>query len=105
MPSLASFMESLTQEKDKIVQMGTMKTKDQALAVGVSNSAKGKPKSKNLKLPEKKKNLEKPKSSDASLNTSKEEDKKGKEKAKCTYFHKGWNPESSCMKNTIDTMA
>ena len=36
--------------------MGTIKTKDQALAVGVLNSSKGKHKSKNLKLPEKKKN-------------------------------------------------
>ena len=52
-------MESLTQEQDKLVQMGSINTKDQALAVGVSNSAKGKPKSKNSKLPDKKKS-EKP---------------------------------------------
>ena len=57
---MASFMESLTQEKDKIVQMGTIKRKEQELVVGVSNSSMGKPKSKNLKLPEKKKNLENP---------------------------------------------
>ena len=49
-------MESLTQYKCKLVQMGTIKTKDQALAVGVSNYSKGNPKFKNLKLPEKKKN-------------------------------------------------
>ena len=55
MSSLATFMESLTQEKYKLVQMGTIKTKDQALAMGVLNSLKGKPKPKNLKLPEKKK--------------------------------------------------
>ena len=78
--------------------------KDQALAVGFLNSSKGKPKPKNSKLPKKKK-LEKPKSSDGCLNPSKEKDKKGKEKAKCTYSQKRWNPESSCMKNTIDTMA
>ena len=48
-------MESLTQEQDKLVQMGSIKTKYQALAVGVSNSEKGKPKSKNLKFPDKKK--------------------------------------------------
>ena len=57
---MENFMESLTQEKDKIVQMGTIKTKDQALVVVVSNSSKGKPKSKNLKLPEKKKNPKSP---------------------------------------------
>ena len=36
MPSLENFMESLTQEKDKLVQMGKLKySKDQALVVGV----------------------------------------------------------------------
>ena len=105
MPSLENFMESLTHEQDKLVQMGTIKTKDQALKVGVLNSSKGNPKSKNSRLPEKKKNPEKPKSNDASSNPSKEKDKKGKYKAKCTYCHKGWHPENSCIKNTIDTMA
>ena len=74
-------MESLTQEQDKLVQMGSIKTKYQALAVGVSNSAKGKPKSKNLKLPDKKKS-EKPKSSEGAMNPPKEKEKKGEEKAK-----------------------
>ena len=60
MPSLEKFMESLTQEKEKLVQMGSIKTKDQALKVGVLNSSKGNPKSKNSRLPEKKKNPEKP---------------------------------------------
>ena len=47
MPSLASFMESLTQEQDKLVQMGTIKSrKDQDLATGVSNPSKGKNKFK-----------------------------------------------------------
>ena len=74
-------MESLTQEQDKLVQMGTIKTKDQALAMGVSNSSKGNPKPKNSKLPVKKK-LEKPKSSDGGSNPPKEKDKRGKEKTK-----------------------
>ena len=85
--------------------MGTIKRKDQALAMEFLNSSKGNPKPKNSKFPEKKKNPRKPKSSDASSNPSKEKDKKGKENAKCTYCHKGWHPERSCMKNTIDTMA
>ena len=70
-------MKSLTQEQDKIFQMGTIKTKDQALAVGVLNSSKGNPKPKNLKLPEKKKPKE-PKSSDGGLNPPREKDKRGK---------------------------
>ena len=80
MPNLANFMESLTQEQEKLVQMGTINTKDQALAVVVLNSSKGKPKSKNLKLLEKKKTPKKPKSNDASSNPSKEKDNKRKEK-------------------------
>ena len=48
-------MESLTQEKDKLDQMGTIKDKYQALAMGVSNASKGKHKAKNSKLPKKKK--------------------------------------------------
>ena len=37
MPPLEDFMEYLTREKDKLVQMGTIKsTKDQSLAAGVS---------------------------------------------------------------------
>ena len=83
-------MESLTQEQDKLVQMGSIKTKDKALSVGVSNLAKGKPNSKNWKLSDKKKS-EKPKSSEGATNPPKEKEKKGKEKAKCSYFHKGWH--------------
>ena len=55
MESLDSFMESLTQEQDKLVQMGNIKGKDQALSIGVLNALKGNPKHHNLKLPEKKK--------------------------------------------------
>ena len=103
-PTLSSFIESLTEEQENLVQMGIIKAKDQALAMGVSNSSKGKSKANNSKLPEKKK-PEKLKSSDGGSNPPKEKDKKGKEKTKCTYFHKGWNPESSCMKKSIDQMA
>ena len=105
MPTLVRFMESLTQEQDKIVHMGTIKaSKDQALAVGVSNASKGKQKENNSKEPQKKK-VDRPNNSDGGSNPSKDKEKKGKEKTKCTYFHKGWNRESVCMKNTIDIMA
>ena len=60
-----------------MVQIGSIKTKDQELAVGVLNAAKGKPKSKKLKLPNKKKS-EKPKSSEGAMNPPKEKEKKGK---------------------------
>ena len=57
--------------------MGTIKAKDQALAMGVSNASKGKQKAKNSKVPEKRKSKN-PKSSDRSSNPPKEKDKKGK---------------------------
>ena len=103
MPSRENFMESLTQEQEKLVQMGSINTKDQALAVGVLNSAKEKPKSKNSKFRDNKKS-EKPKSNEGATNPPKEKEKKGKEKAKGSYFHKGWHLEIPCMKNTIETI-
>ena len=78
MAILLSFLEYLTQEQDKLVQMGTIKaSKDQVQAVGVQNSSKGKQKEKNLKQPEKKKQ-DKPKNPDGDLDPSKDKDKKGK---------------------------
>ena len=49
MPSLANFMESLTQEQDKLAMMGTIKpSKDQDLVARDSRvDSKGKKKSKN----------------------------------------------------------
>ena len=105
MPSLVDFMESLTQEKDKIVQMGTIKSsKDQALVEGVSNPSKGKNKDKDSRKQDKKKQ-NRPKSSNGGSNPCKDKGKKKEENTKCTYCHKGWNPESECMKKTIDMMA
>ena len=84
--------------------MGTIKAcKDRSLAMGVLNSFKGEQKENNLKQLEKRK-PDKPKTTDGGSNTPKDKDKKGKEKTKCTYFHKGWHLESACMKKTIDMM-
>src|SRR5713101_4863847 len=48
MPSLVDFMESLTQEQDKLVMMGTIKpSKDQALIAGDLKVDKSKKKAKN----------------------------------------------------------
>ena len=44
---ITDFMKYLTQEQDKLVQMGTIKsTKYQALAIGYSKQVKGKKKPK-----------------------------------------------------------
>ena len=48
--ALTNFMESLNQEQDNLVQMGTIKyIIDQSIASGVSNQAKGNKKVKDLK--------------------------------------------------------
>ena len=59
MSKIVEFMESLTQEKDKLVMMGTIKPSNyQALVVGYSRvDSKGKKKSKNP--PEKKRDKSK----------------------------------------------
>ena len=98
MPSLVDFMESLTQEQDKLVMMGTIKpSKDQALVAGdLSVDSKGKKKAK--KPPNKKRDK----------NKSQEEpqgSKKNKgEMSKCAYCSKGYDPESSYMKKQIDML-
>ena len=47
MPLLENFMESLIQEQDKLVEMGTIKsTKDQKISTSVLNQSKYKNKSK-----------------------------------------------------------
>ena len=80
--------------------MGTIKsTKDQPLAVGVLNPSKVKKKARYSKQ------QEKPKYSDGFLSPTKDKEKKKQEKKKCTYCHKGWHPESACMKKPIDMMA
>ena len=97
-------MESLTQEQEKLVQMGTIKsTKYQYLSSNVSNQDKGNNKDKDLKQQEKRKQ-DKPKSSYGGLNPSTYKEKKKKENKKCTYCHKGWHLESACMNKTIDMM-
>ena len=71
-------MESLTQEKHKLVKIGTIKSsKYQAISAGVSNPSKGKKKSKDSKQPDKKK-LDIPKSSYGGSNPCKDKNKKKK---------------------------
>ena len=65
-------MESLTQEKDNLVQMATIKSsKDQALTAGVLNPSKGKNKAKDSKQQDKKKQ-DRPKFPDGDSNPYKD---------------------------------
>ena len=104
MPSLAYFMESLTQEQDKLVMMGTIKpSKDQALVARDSRvDSKRKKKAKNPpeQMRDKNKSLKEPQGS--KKNNQKKKNKG--EMSKCAYCNKGNHTESSCMKKQIDML-
>ena len=104
MPSLAYFMESLTQEQDKLVMMGTIKPfKDQALVAGdlrVDSKSKKKAKKPLEQKRDKKKSPDEPQGSKKNYQNKKN---KG-EMSKCAYYSKGNHPESSCMKKQIDML-
>jgi hypothetical protein len=108
-PMMAQFIESLTQEKTKIIHMGLMKVpKEHALTMhdgkGSSNK-KLKQKQKELLHPEsKKEGYSKPfKDSLGSKDSSNSKGKKNKGK-KCTYCNKLNHEESTCMTKKIDLM-
>ena len=104
MPKLAEFMESLTQEQDKLVMMWTIKHFKYQYLVGGDSTLDSKSKKKDKNPPEqnrdKKKSQEEPQGS--KMNSQKKKTKG--EMSKCTYCSKGYHPESSCMKNQIDML-
>ena len=105
MPSLVDFMESLTQEQDKLVMMGTIKpSKDQALVSGYLR-ADSKRKNKAKNPPEKKRDKNKsPKEPQGSKKNNQKKKKNKGEMRKYAYCSKGYHPEISCMRNKIDML-
>ena len=100
MPSLDDFVESLVQEKDKLVQMGVIHTsKNQALLVTDSNNVQAREKHKGK---ETKSTDSKPKENQISSDGASGSKKKKKfKKTKCPYCMRGFHPERQCMKKTI----
>ena len=99
-------MESLTQEQDKLVQMGTIKSsKDKPFSVGVSNQSKRKKKDKDSKQ----QRVKEKKHSDVESSSSTDEDSKAKRmkskraKKKCDYF-RGSHHEKYCLRRNMDIM-
>ena len=102
MPSLDAFIDSLTQEKVKLIQMGILKTsKDHALdSLGSKNlKSKGeiKVKGKNSKSDSEDEGSY---STDEGLNSKKKGNKKGR--SKCTYCRKPSHNEKYYFKNNMD---
>lgn len=107
MPTLDAFIESLIHEQDKLIKMGTLKTSN-AHALFVHGSGKNNSKSNRQSKGKGKKELDprkegNPKPPDGSTSSKEKKDKKGK--SKCSYCNRGYHPESSYMKKTIDLMA
>ena len=101
MPKLAEFMESLTQEHDKLVMMGIIKpSKYQALVAGDSRvDSKSKKKAKNPPDQKRDKNKSQEEPQGSKKNFQKKKNKG--EMRKCAYCSKGYHPKSSFMKNKI----
>jgi hypothetical protein len=91
MPPLNDFIAALTQEKAKLVQMGSIKrSKNQALAATNALKSSGKDKKKGTgKFPESKKE----RSAQSSDNSSEPKGKKKKEITLCSYCSKGFHPK------------
>ena len=103
MPPLNDFIAALTQEKDKLVQMGAIKhSKNQSLAATDAPKSSGKDKEKGTgKFPE----SEKERFTQSSENSSEPKGKKKKEITLFIYCSKVFHPEKHCMRNTVDEMA
>ena len=95
MPTLNAFIKSLTNEHDKLVQMGSMRSsKDQALFAGEpkATNTKGKKKQKEKTNFDPPKHKEKTKQPDEPSGLKKEK-QRGKEKTKCSYCCRGFHPK------------
>jgi hypothetical protein len=104
MPSLGDFIESLTQEQTKLINMGTIKgPRAHALTVHDAShkyqESKDKDKRKAHAHP-KKEGYTKP-----FIDASGSKGEKGRKGEKCTYFHKGFHSKFVCMQKQIDLMS
>ena len=107
MPSLNAFIDSLTKEHDKHVQMGSMTySKDQYLFDGGTEAKndKGNPKQKEKTKFYHPKQKKKTKQTNEPSG-SKKDKQRDNEKTKCSYCGMEYHPESSCMNKSIDKMA
>ena len=97
-PTLDAFIQSLTYENDKLIQMGIIQSaKDRTLLAGGGKVVNSKGKQRD-ESPMKKEQSKEP----LGLKRSK---KNGKGKVLCYYYGRGFHSESSCMRRQLDEMA
>jgi hypothetical protein len=96
MPSLEEFIESLIQEKTKLINVGKIKgPKVHALIVQYGSHKYHKSKDKDKRKSHA--NLKKEGYSKPFTDASGSKGGKGRKGEKCTYCHKGFHPKSTCM--------
>ena len=101
MPKLPEFMESLTQEQDKLVMMGTIKPSREQDLVSRDSRVDSKGKKKSKKPPDQKRDKSKYQEDPSGSKKSFQKKKNKGEMRKCAYCSKGYHLESSCMKKKI----
>jgi hypothetical protein len=100
MASLEEFIESLTQEQNKLINMGKIKgPKAHALTVQYGSHQYHKYKDKYKRKAHA--NLKKEGYSKPFTDVSRSKGGKGRKGGKCTYCHKGFHPESTCIQKNI----
>jgi hypothetical protein len=104
-PSLEVFIESLTQEQNKLINMGKIKGPKAHVLVVHDGSSHQNHKSKHKDKGKGHANPKKEGYSKPFNDSSGSKGGKGRKGEKCTYFHKGFHPESTCMQKKIDQMA
>jgi hypothetical protein len=104
MPSLKDFIESLTQEKTKMINMGTIKGPG-AHALTMHDGSHEYKKSKDKYKRKSHVHTNKEGYTKPFINASRSKGEKGRKGEKCTYCHKGFHSESACMQKKIDLMS
>jgi hypothetical protein len=104
MPSLEDFIESLTQEKTKLINMGTIKG-PRAHALTVHDGSQKYQKSKDKDKRKSHAHTKKEGYTKPFTDASRSKGEKGRKGEKCTYYHKGFHSKSACMQNKIDLMS
>jgi hypothetical protein len=103
-PSLEDFIESLTQEQTKLINMGKIKGPN-VHALTMQDGRHKYHKSKDKYQRKAHAHLKKEGHTKPFTDASRSKGEKGRKWEKCTYCHKGFHPESTCMKNKIDIMS
>jgi hypothetical protein len=104
MPSLEEFIESLTQEQSKLINMGKIKGPKAHALIVQDGSGHQYQKSKDKYKRKAHANPKKEGYSKPFNDASKSKGGKGRKEEKCSYYHKRFHPESTCMQKHIYLM-